>query len=120
MAGWGAAELGQLGGQDDRLKNLTVDDFEGGQARDGRRKAAEQAAANADALDREATAREQEASAPLTRPTTLLQRPRMLTGRERERTPRLKRRVEKPTSSAADLSHCHQTIPQQDRIEAVK
>jgi hypothetical protein len=44
----------------------------------------------------------------------------MLTRRERERTSRRKRRAEKPTSSAADLSHCHQTIPQQDRIEAVK
>jgi hypothetical protein len=55
--GLGAAELGQLGGQDDRLENLTVDELEGGQARDDRRKAVEQAAANADALDRKATAR---------------------------------------------------------------
>jgi hypothetical protein len=59
--GLGAGELEQLGGQDDRLQNLAVDDLEGGQARDERRKAAEQAAANADALDREARAREQEA-----------------------------------------------------------
>ena len=59
--GLGAGELEQLAGQDDRLQNLTVDDLEGGQARDERRKAAEQAAANADALDREASAREDEA-----------------------------------------------------------
>ena len=59
--GLSAQELEQLAGQDDRLQKLSVDDLEGGRARDERRKAAEEAAANADGLDREATAREQEA-----------------------------------------------------------
>ncbi len=59
--GLGDGDLEQLAGQDERLRNLRVEDLEGGQAREQRLQAAEQAAANADALDRDAAARAEDA-----------------------------------------------------------
>jgi len=59
--GLGDVELERLAGEDDRLRGLTTDDLESTQARDDRQRAATQASAHADELERTASLREHEA-----------------------------------------------------------